>query len=471
MNLKSSKLLLLISFLPVWAIRSNLTYIEIFISIIVFVFIPYSIFHFLFREKYYLQKKNIYIFVISMIIIYGIDNHLGLKNPIIGWNVDTGRSIIRSSIIIPAATFFLFLIIKFSNFKFAKIFFVFIAVVFIFNVFDQTKSSKKIVNFQNEKNNNFSKTVVIIIFDEMSGINSYESLNYNGNEFLKFSEKFFKKYNFNTYPNAEVLDSGTIASIPNMLNFSVTPGDKKNTYYIDDLKNYFQNHIIIKNLLFDKFNSISVYQNMSINYCYHNNVSNCDTFNPFDQNNFVEGYKDNPFSKIFTAYEINGSILGFVFTRILKRLRLIDILTEPIGEKITLPNILNKIEKDIYSEKFDLIFSHILVPHTPYGYDKNCLYNGKLSAFSSLMTKEDKIIQHNIERICVLKFLDTVLQKIKNNKKINDLDIIITSDHGSKIEGTNFFSAILANRNNNTKYKNINDKTTIPEFLIKKFDK
>ena len=28
MNLKSSKLLLLISFLPVWTIRSNLTYIE-----------------------------------------------------------------------------------------------------------------------------------------------------------------------------------------------------------------------------------------------------------------------------------------------------------------------------------------------------------------------------------------------------------------------------------------------------------
>ena len=108
MNLKSSKLLLLISFLPVWTIRSNLTYIEIFISLIVFVLIPYSIFHFLFREKNYLKKKNLYIFFISIIIIYGIDNHLGLKTPIIGWNVDTGRSIIKSSIIIPAATFFFY---------------------------------------------------------------------------------------------------------------------------------------------------------------------------------------------------------------------------------------------------------------------------------------------------------------------------------------------------------------------------
>ena len=198
------------------------------------------------------------------------------------------------------------------------------------------------------------------------------------------------------FSNAKTIDSGTITSIPNALNFSILPGDKKGQFYLDDKENYFQNHKLIKNLLFQKFKSVSVFQNMYINYCLDPNVTKCSTYNPFTQSKFIEGFKNNPLSKIFTSYEINGSIIGFISSRVLKRLRIIDVLSEPIGEKITFENTLKKIEKDILSREFDLIFSHIIVPHVPYGYSKNCNYDGALAAYSSSMTFKDKIIQHNI---------------------------------------------------------------------------
>lgn len=210
---------------------------------------------------------------------------------------------------------------------------------------------------------------------------------------------------------------------------------------------------------------------MYINYCLDPNVTKCSTYNPFTQSKFIEGFKNNPLSKIFSSYEINGSIIGYLSSRLLKRLRIIDVLSEPIGEKITFENTLKEIEKDILSREFDLIFSHIIVPHVPYGYSKNCNYDGALSSYATSMTFKDKVIQHNIERICVLKFLDNIFENLKNKNIINDLDIIIVSDHGSKISNTDFFSTILANKTIDSQYIFIQKEITIQKFIKNKFDK
>ena len=468
MNLNLSKYLLIISFFPIWIFRSNLNILEILMSLLVFLCIPFLIFLFLFN-KYHYKKKKLFLFFLSIIIFYGIDNHLGLKSPLIGWNADLAAVFIKGPIITFISVLIIFLII-FYNQKIINVIFIFIITIAIFNLFDQTKSSDQIVYFNKENNQKFKQTTVILILDEMSGFNSIESQTIEGKKFVNYSEQIFSKFNFNIFPNAETSSSGTIVSIPNALNFLNDDIANKGVFYVDDLENYFQNHKIKQNLLFNKFKSISVFQNMYINYCEDKRVYKCDTYNPFKQIKFIEGYKNNIFSKIFSVNHINGSIIGYIYSNILFRLRLIDLIIEPLGEKITFKNTLNEIIKDIYSENYDLIFSHIIVPHTPYGYTEKCRYNGKLSSFSSFMSVNQKIQQHNIERLCVLKFVNEMLNKISVKNKLNDLQFILMSDHGSKIKGTNHFSSILAYRDKDTIYELINNKITIQSFLKNKFD-
>lgn len=226
MNLKLSRLVVFISFFPVWALRSNLNYLEIFISLIIFILLPIILFSFFFKKNISLNN-NLYIFIISIIIIYGIDNHLGLRSSVAGWNAQITTIVKKGLLYISLGTGVLFFFTKISNFKLTKVFCVFLITIFIFNLFDQTKSYKKIVNFQKNKLQKFNNTTIIFMLDEMSGINSIESKKYNGKEFIDYSQKFFKKYEFIVFPNAKTTDSGTVTSIPNALNFSILPGDKK----------------------------------------------------------------------------------------------------------------------------------------------------------------------------------------------------------------------------------------------------
>tara|TARA_B100000767_G_C19761131_1_gene535211 strand:- start:144 stop:1571 length:1428 start_codon:yes stop_codon:yes gene_type:complete len=468
MSLRLSKIFVLVSFFPIWIFRSELHFIEILISILVFLVPPYLIFIYFFNENNYQNKRKLFLLFLSIIIFYGIDNHLGLKSGLIGWNADLGTFLIRGSIVIPASILIIFGIIN-LNLKFINVFFIFIITITVFNLFDQTKSSKKILNFEKQNKYKPKETVVILILDEMSGFNSIESETIEGKKFNNFSKKILAQFNFNIFENAETASAGTIVSIPNALNFLNSAEGQNGVFFVDD-SNYFQNHIITQNLLFDKFKSISVFQNMYINYCLNRAVYKCDTFNPFKQEKFIEGYKDNIFSKIFSINQLNGSIMGFIYGQIFQVIRLIDLVVEPMGEKITFQNTLNKITTDIHSEKYDLIFAHVIVPHKPYGYNDKCQYDGNLSFFSSRMNNEQKIKQHNIERICVFKFLNTMIEDIYDKNKLNHLKFILMSDHGSKIQGTNHFSSILAYRDKYTQYEIINDKITVQSFLKNKFD-
>ena len=59
--------------------------------------------------------------------------------------------------------------------KISKIFLITMFTFFIFNIFDNTKSYKKIPFFDNNPNQDFEKSTLVIIWDEMSGLNSLSS--------------------------------------------------------------------------------------------------------------------------------------------------------------------------------------------------------------------------------------------------------------------------------------------------------
>ena len=85
------------------------------------------------------------------------------------------------------------------------------------------------------------------------------------------------------------------------------------------------------------------------------------------------------------------------------------------------------------------------------------------------MTSGEKYVQHNIERICMVKFIDNLLNNIKKTSGYNNLDIFIMSDHGSRITSNENFSSILLTKTKNTFFRNVNEKILIHNEIKKIF--
>ena len=112
------------------------------------------------------------------------------------------------------------------------------------------------------------------------------------------------------------------------------------------------------------------------------------------------------------------------------------------------------------------------MPHKPYGYNENCEYDGKRSMRYYKMSILDKVTQHNIERECVIKFLDKMFEKIILTDSWQDLNIAIFSDHGARVSKENFnesyFSSIFAVKSKNLKSFGRNDISSI-QYLFSKY--
>ncbi|MDA9063155.1 hypothetical protein N9K40_04290 [Candidatus Pelagibacter sp.] len=353
--------------------------------------------------------------------------------------------------------------------KFYNVFIVFLCTIFIFGIFDQTKSYKNIRNFTQENNITHYKTKIIIVFDEMSGLSSFESSNRNGSHFNTYAKKFFKKHNFIFYSDVQSITSNTGASLSSILNF--TESSDTRISVLKKSSSFFNEYELTKNLFFDKHNSVSVHQGIHIDFCNSINVKKCRSYNPYTQKKFLNGFKDSYLTKIVSIWKLNGSIISAIIWRSLRELRAIDSILEPEGEKVAFNNLFKSLEEDVYSRKHDLIFVHTLVPHRPYGFDVECNYDGALSLRNRYFTTNQHIDQHNIERRCVLFYLDKFLDNLKENNSIDLIDLVILSDHGARINKTkeSSLSTIYALKNNKTKYKEIKDKTTLQKLFIQYF--
>jgi hypothetical protein len=142
-------------------------------------------------------------------------------------------------------------------------------------------------------------------------------------------------------------------------------------------------------------------------------------------------------------------------------------LLEPEIHKAEIVNLLNIVFNDVSSNNFDLIFAHILAPHIPYAWTKDCKYNGKLINFGNFMSQEEKIKQHNIERKCIFLFLENFLEKIEMNVDQKYLKFYILSDHGSRISGNfdQLYSNILLIKNN-FPYREIKEKYLLQDLFL-----
>ncbi len=477
MNLKFYNLIGLIAFIPIWVFRGNLNYIEISLAIFFFFLLPF-IFHLYFFGNLFIKKekpnKFFLSYYLSLISVFSIDHNLGLMGTInYIQNVKKSLAIVNfevSNIEIIILFFILsiiiFLIIYLLEEKGTKILIVFLFTLMVTNTLDFRKnvsSFPKITQnkFHNDSNNKQKK--LVLIFDEMSGINSLESNHPSGSKFKENAKIFFEKYGFAYYVNAKSVSAASDISIPTLLNFIQDNSEiqkykdlrlKNKNPLIKKSKNYFTENEILNNEFFDNDDNknIVVYQSLYLDFCKHHKVVKCHQFNPFDRNNtFVNGFNDNILSRILSAYTNSLSVVGKYLLRIGRQLKLADSYLDPIGEKATFPHLLNQIANGIKNDKADLYFAHYLVPHRPFFWDEKCNFDGIRESKGNFFqfrfkNMEDKVIQHNIERNCMIYFLDEFMKRINKTKFWKNLDIFIISDHGARLlsENDNFKSVMFA---------------------------
>ena len=480
MNLKLYKLFGLVNFLPVWVFRGNFNYIDVLILLVFFYLIPYFIHSGLIVS---ISKNNkgfnylILSFYLALICTYSMDQHLTFWSvvlyisklkilPIFVSIKLTQYLLGMVYLFIVCLIVFLFIFLFKKNGQIIVLFF--IITVLSFNILDfkknissfpQVNTNNSIINLDGDLNKK-----LVIIFDEMSGINSFESSHPSGLKTKKKLKDLFDKYQFTYYPNAQSISSDTKTSIPSMLNFvnsmeqysileSKIPKNKK--LFVEKSNNFFIEHEVTSNKFFDSkhIKNIVIYQNMFLNYCNHYKVIKCYQYNPFDQNNkYVDGFKNNFLTRFLSAYKYSLSVVGRIFWRASRQLRFSDSTIEPMGQKATLPYLFNKIEDSLSKEKANLTFVYLLAPHSPYVFDKNCKYDGSISIGSARTVEEYNIFHHNQERDCMVYFLDIFFNDLQKKEFWKRLEIFIISDHGSRIKGKDderSLSAIFAVKTKN----------------------
>ena len=119
-----------------------------------------------------------------------------------------------------------------------------------------------------------------------------------------------------------------------------------------------------------------------------------------------------------------------------------------------------------------MIFVHTLVPHKPYGFNDSCNYDGKLSLRNTFFSANKQVSQHNMERLCVLFFLDNFLQNLKKNNNLENINLTLMSDHGARISSDkdSSLSVIYAYKDKQTKYKEFNEETTSQKIFSNRYN-
>ena len=452
---------------PYWLIGSN-------IQLNIYIFLTYIFFFLLCMfVKNVNTKSNI--FLSSCIITYGLDQQL-LSNlifikPYFYFILNYLTNVYLADLAIILIYFLLcFFLISKIKINAVKIINIVLLSLILSNIFLLNNNDKYVQNFESQKNFNLNNKdkKLIIIFDEMSGLNSTENKFQFGAEFTENVINFSKKYKFQVFANAYSLGSNTATVIPSLLNFVDSSNELAANRHISIEKslNFFNEYNINKNNLFDNYQEVAVLQNIHLNYCLHKNVKSCFQFDvrklPLQSES---GFKNNYLTYFLSNWKYQGSSIAKIAWRLGRELNISDSILEPEAHKIFLQYFFFKIEKYL-SQNHDLVFAHLLVPHIPYGYDQNCNYNGQKSINNYKMSYKQKMIQHNLERKCLIKKLELFLSDLEKKEYFKFLEIIIMSDHGSRISPKEDFSTIYLKKEKNNNFF-INEKKNSIQALFK----
>lgn len=482
MNKKFYYIYGIISIFPVWVFKSNLNTLDITILFLLFTVLPFFIHGLILKHYAKTQSKIIYIWL-SLITFYSIDQNLGL------WVLSQEFIFVVRFPHFYRAIYFSIVSIFFLSFIFfllrqnaLKILFSFLLVIFTFNIFDSSKNYSKFppVDLSHKKqqtNPNNSSKKIVLIFDEMTGLNSLDPDIKNSRNINEYILKFFSQNKFDIYTNAFSLFKDTDKSLSSALNFIKNKKDYSNinqaisTHFIKKSNNYFTVNDLTMNKFFDlnENENIIVQQSMYINFCDHPKVIICNQFNPFDENlTFLNGFQNTKLTKYVSIFRNNGSIISRLIWRSLLHIRAVDTLLDPDGEKASIQYIFKQLFNNIKNNKNStLFFSHILVPHIPYGFTPSCEYDGGKTTYFNNMSINEKQTQHNLEKYCLIQYLDKFFEELKGITIFENMEIVIFSDHDSRIDQAQVANNVIFvhKKKGSNKSNLIKEKFSINELL------
>jgi hypothetical protein len=357
-----------------------------------------------------------------------------------------------------------------------KIILIFISTILFYNFFYSDKSFKNFPEFNNTKvEKTYNEMTLIFILDQMAGINSVASSTKEGKYFDNYLKNFSKEINARIYENIFSSCVDTQNSISLMLNFyeaknSSDCNEGRNNFYKKS-KNFYNEFNMNKNALFELFDSISIFQNYYINYCDHKNVIKCDQYTQFKKYEYIDGFNSRNLSLIIGGWKHYGSIFSNIIWRTLIQFKIISSYEQSSGEKGSFLSRLDAIENDFLSKKYDLIFFHSLASHEPYAFDKNCKFSRQNYINYKTYNYDKKLQAHNLDRICIIKFIDQFLLRIKNKDKSIKTNLIILSDHGTRIKSdpNDALNSIFIYKKNNGAFERVLEIENIQNVFKKIF--
>ncbi len=308
--------------------------------------------------------------------------------------------------------------------------------------------------------------VVHIILDEQIGINGLPMEITGGKELREDLRGFYKKYGFTLYPRAFTHFPKTIDSIPNLLNQKVEPEAFKALTLYDDF------NLLTENAWFDKLAkagySIDVLQTQYLDFCGKPGASiapinKCSTYNLSDIR-FFHGMDISYATKgkLLFDYIIEVDFGDFLLVALLLYHLLREVLGPALPEwkfqsispsPLVSMEAVSKLSERIRSLKNgEAVFAHIILPHNPYVFDRQCRL---LDAMRSRSTDQrvgfpwGALWQVNVSNTseywtfryhayfeqvrCIHAKLGEIFDVMRERGTYEGSTIIIHGDHGPKI--------------------------------------
>ena len=238
-------------------------------------------------------------------------------------------------------------------------------------------------------------------------------LDQNSDRVLKAANELTKKYSLTQYQNHFAIFSDTFLAIPQILG---QEKQKRSTHNImttvDD--NHFKD--------FYAKGSFVYLVGDTLPYCSHYGkwTHRCRTK--------VGGYF---FAELRSALAL---YLYMLHPRFIKGIFGTDVNQVVLDAPTSGKNLLESFEKDLdlfKNKKSFYAYVHTVIPHRPFQYDSECIYRKEWKGKDYLFTGEkEQLNRFEEQSLCVLKKIDSILGKLKDNGVLSKTKILIQSDHG-----------------------------------------
>lgn len=313
-------------------------------------------------------------------------------------------------------------------------------------------------------------SVVHIVFDELTSPDALPDELESAREAKRMISQFHRKYGFYVFSNAysSFFDSRY------SLSATMNPGDMLTAEHfvanavsswrsqssLDDRVKYFlSSNEVFREAALNGYN-IAVYQSTYMDFCnsaldkgiVQEQLARCVTydysFGALTEINISRWHKATVIlGHFFGEYERFKNIwfrMRNVFGDHLAVLPVLDIPLNritPVSARRPMTELFGNIKE---SPRGTYFFAHLLIPHYPYVFDRNCQIRSNptewlwrsewgLGVVTSNLARIQRYDQYSEQVICLFQMLDAQFEKLRQEELLDKVVFIIHGDHGSRI--------------------------------------